>query len=445
MEVVIVGAGQVGESIAASLQAAHNVVLIERDGSRASELQHKYDILTITGDGTDLEVLEEAGVADADMVLASTDRDETNIVACLTAKVLSGAFTVCRVKASKYLETWRRGDGMLGVDRMICTDLLTAEEIVGIIGLPGAHDFEMFAEGAVLMAEFDVAPNSGVAGQTVQEADRFDSLTFAAISDGESIDIPDGESVIRPGTRVVVIGSPQSVQSFASEVDRQVETDRSKRVVVVGGNEIAHHSTRLLAERGFEPILIVQEHERARRLAEALPDVRVIQTDATDVSFLETEELGAADALIAALESAEENLLECILARDLGIDRTVAVIDHPKFVRMFEKAGVDVALSPRDVVAEAITQFTQEWHTEKLALIESDQAEVVELVVDEASLLAERRIEEALAEFDHELVIGAVTRGGEFIIPRGDTRIEPDDHVILFLRREAVSEAIERL
>lgn len=445
MEVVIVGAGQVGESIAASLQEMHEVVLIERDGDRAAELQLKYDILTVTGDGTELEVLEEAGVPDADMVLASTDRDETNIVACLTAKVLSDAFTVCRVKASKFLTTWRRGDGLFAVDRMVCTDLLTAEEIVGLIGLPSAHATELFADGSVLMAEFDVDEEATIAGQTVREADRFESLTFAALYDGETIDIPRGESIIRPGTRVVVIGSPTSVQTFAASLNPDREQERSEEVVIVGGSEIAYHCAALLAERRFQPLLIVQEHERARELAEALREARVIETDATDVSFLETENIGSAEVLIAALDSAEENLLECVIARELGIERTVAVIDHPKFIHMFEAAGVDVAVSPRDIVAEAITEFTQEWHTEKLALIGSDQAEVVELAVSETSLLADRTIEDALSEFEHELVVGAITRDGEFIKPRGDTLIEPGDHVILFLRRDAVEEATERL
>ncbi|MFP4590987.1 MAG: Trk system potassium transporter TrkA [Halobacteriales archaeon] len=436
MEVIIIGAGQVGESIARSLQRDHHVTLIERDRERAHQIQVDLDILVVEGDGTELPVLEEAGVEDADIILASTDSDEVNIVACASAKAVTDAFTVARVKASKYLTTWRRQPGSFGIDHMVCTDLLTAEEIVSLVGLPAAHDVESFADGLVLMAEFDVYPEADIAGQTVAEADRFDSLTFAAMIDGESVEIPGGDSVIEVGSRVVVIGSPGSIQSFARGLGHNGVNDGDGEVVIVGGTEIGYHVARLLAERDLHTRLIEPDADAARRLAEHLPETRVIRSEATDVGFLEAENLDDADVLVAAMHSSEQNLLECILADGLGIDRTVAVIDDPRFIDVFEDVGVDVAISPRTVVAEEITQFTQGWKTENLALLESDIAEVAEVEITESSPLAGQTIEVGISAVDADIVVGAITRDGSFVRPRGDTVLRPGDHVVIFFEAD---------
>lgn len=445
MEVVIIGAGQVGESIARSLQHDHEVTLIERNGALAERIQIELDILVVEGDGTELRVLEEANVDRADMVLASTDSDEVNLVACASTKAISDANTVARVKASKYLATWRRRPGTFGVDHMVCTDLLTGQEIVDLVGLPAAHDVETFADGLVTMAEFDVYEAAHIAGQTVAEADRFDSLTFAAIIDDETVEIPSGTSVIEPGSRIVVIGSPRSVQRFARGLGQNGVSDGDGEIIIVGGTEIGYHVARLLADRDLRTRLIEPDPETARRLAEHLPNTRVINSDATDVGFLEAEALDDADVMVAAMASGEQNLLECILADGLGIDRTVAVIDDPRFIDVFEDVGVDVAISPRNVVAEEITQFTQGWRTENLALLESDLAEVAEIEVADDSLLVGEAIEDALERIDCPVVIGAITRKGDFVRPRGETHVQPGDHIVIFFESGDADRVIEAL
>lgn len=432
MEVIIIGAGQVGESIARSLQSDHHVTLVETDPRRADRMQVELDILVVEGDGTELEVLEEAGVESADMLLASTDSDEVNIVACASAKAVSDVFTVARVKASKYLTTWEQTPGTFGIDHMVCTDLLTAKEIVALVGLPAAHDVERFSDGLVVMAEFDVYAESDIAGQTVAEADRFESLTFAAIIDDDSVEIPTGDSVIEVGSRVVVIGSQSSIQTFANGLGHNGVSDGNGEIVVVGGTEIGYHVARLLSDRNVNTRLIEPDPDTARRLAEHLPQTRVIRSEATDVGFLEAEDLDDADVLVASMASGEQNLLECILADGLGIERTIAVIDDPRFIDVFEDVGVDVAISPRHVVAEEITRFTQGWQTENLALLESDMAEVAEIEVTEDSPLAGKSIEVGLDIVDSPVVVGAITRNGQFVIPRGETVLHPGDHIVVF-------------
>ena len=441
MRVIVVGAGQVGESIASDLEESHEVVVVDRDGTRTDELTYSLDVLAVEGDGTSISTLEEAGIDDADMVIATTDDDETNIVVCSTAKALGDAFTVARIKRTEYLSTWERSEKAFGIDFMVCTNLLTAEAIVRVIGLPAARDVDPFAGGQVQMAEFEIGEQSPVSDRTVQEADRWDSLTFAAIVRDGAVEIPRGETVIEAGDRVVVIGSPGSVQEFARAVAPEESPGAAEEVAVVGGSEIGYQIARLLEERGFHPRLIERDPERARQLAEALPKTVVMESDATDVDFLEREHVGESDIVVAATDSDEKNLLIALLATRLGAERTVAVINTTEYVPLFEAVGVDVGISPREVVAEEITQFTRGGGTENVALIESDKAEVIEIEVDESSALAGRPIRDSVADLPSGIVIGAITRGRELVTPRGDTVVEPGDHVVLFAETDA-AEAI---
>jgi trk system potassium uptake protein TrkA len=436
MRVIVVGAGEVGSSIAESLAGSHEVTVVDIDRELVESLQYSLDVLTLHGDGGDVDTLLEAGVADADIIIASTDDDETNIVTCGVAKTASDAFTIARVKRPQYLRAWRNEQGAFGVDFMVCTDLLAAKNIVGVIGLPTAQDVDTFADGLVQMTEFEIPPDSPVAGQTVQEADRFDSLTFAAIIRGDEVVIPRGDTRIDAEDDLVVIGSPESTREFSAAIAPQREGPRD--VVIVGGGEIGFQTARLLEERGFSPRLVERNPERARWLAEQLPATTVLESDATDQEFLDRENVGRADAVIAALENDQQNLLATLLAKRLGAGRAVAVVNTGEFTDLFEAVGVDVAVSPRESTAEEITRFTRARRAENVSIIEGDRAEVLELEVNGDSAVAGRTIREASADFPSGVVVGAISRDGVLITPRGDTEIRRGDHVVVFADIDAI-------
>jgi trk system potassium uptake protein TrkA len=443
MRVVIVGAGEVGSSIAQSLADTHEVVVLDVDAERVDQLQYGADVLAMQGDGTELDTLLEAGVDNADLLIASTDDDETNMVTCGTAKTLGDPFTIARVKDTKFLNTWRNSDGAFGVDFMVGTNLLTAETIVRVIGLPAAIDVEPFAEGRVQMAEFGIEAESPVAGHTVQEADRWDSLTFAAVIRNGDVVIPGGDTVIEDGDNVVVIGSPGSVKSFAGDVAPDVSG--ASNVLVVGGSDIGYHTARLLEQEGLSPRLVERDQDRARSLAEQLPGTTVLQSDATDREFLDREHVEDVDVVVAALDSDEKNLLTSLLARRMGAERSVAIVDNGEYVPLFEAVGVDVAVNPREATAEEITRFTLERHAENVAIIESDRAEVLEIEIDDESVLAGRPIRESIGDLPDGVVIGAITRDGSLVTPRGDTVVERGDHVVAFIDADVIDEATRLL
>ncbi len=442
MDVVIIGAGEVGTSIAASLAPDHEVVVVDIDPDRAEQLKFELDVLTIAGDGTAADVQTAANVGDADIVIACTDDGRTNLVGCGTAKTLGDGFTIARVKSTEYLRTWEESEGAFGVDFMVCTDLLAAENIVRVIGLPAAIDVDPFAGGLVQMAEFEITAASSVAGESVSEADRFESLTFAGIFRDDEMILPRGDTTIEPDDRTVMIGSPESVQAFATGVAPDATPGQAADIVIVGGSEIGYQTARLLEELELKPRIIEQDADRARWLAENLPDSVVMEHDATDTEFLTREHVDEADVVVSALRSDEKNLLVAVLAKRLGVDRVIAVVDSPDYVTVFEEIGIDIAINPRTVTAEEITRFTYESVAENIAVLENDQAEVLELELGEGCGLVGRPIADLVDSVDARFVIGAITRDHTLVTPRGDTVLEPGDHVILLVESSAVSDIV---
>ncbi len=440
MDVAIIGAGEVGTSIAASLDDSHDVVVIDIDEDRADQLKYELDVMTLAGDGTSLATHRRAGIEDMDMVIASTDDDRTNLIACGTAKTIGDPFTIARVKSVEYLRTWEITHAAFGVDFMVCSDLLSAENIVRVVGLPAAIDVDPFAGGQVQMAEFEISEESPVAGQTVAKADRFESLTFAGLFRDDALILPRGETEIQPGDRAVVIGSPESVQEFASDIHPDTTPGKADEIVIIGGTEIGYHTARLLEERNLNPRVIEQDPDRARELAEQLPNSLVMEHDATDTEFLSREHVDEADIVVAALHADEKNLLVSILAKRLGVDRVLAIVDSADYVTVFEEIGIDVAVNPRQATAEEITRFTHESVAENISVLENDQAEVLELELSADSALIDRPIQELVSSLKGDIVIGAVTRNGQFITPRGDTVLEPGDHIIVFLETTFVDD-----
>ena len=260
MRVIIAGAGQVGRRVAAKLDATHDVVVIDTDADRVDGLGYELDVLTVLGDSSTIGTLQDAGIADTDLLIASTDSDEINILTCETAKALSDVTTVARVRSLKYIETWDRADDVFGVDLMVGTNLLTIGAAVGGTGLEAASSFDVFAGGTVHIAEFYVDPGSSLVGQTVEEADRFEGLTFGALVRSGTTIIPTGSTRIEAGDGIIVIGKPESVHTLGTELSNG--DPATQNVLIVGGSDIGYHTARLLEERGLRPHLLEADPDR---------------------------------------------------------------------------------------------------------------------------------------------------------------------------------------
>lgn len=444
MRVIIAGAGQVGTRVAAALDANHDVVMIDVNTDRIDRLRYDLDVLTVPGDSSAIETLREAGIKDADILIAITDSDEINIITCGTARALTDVTTVARVKNLKYIDTWDQAENVFDVDFMVGSNLLTVAAAAGGIGLPAAQNFDVFAGGTVQMAEFEIKPDSPILGQTISEADAYDALTFAVIFRNGATIFPTGKTRIQPGDNVVVTGRPDSVHSFGTELAPR-ETG-PQNVLIIGGSDTGYHTARLLEERGLSPHLIETDADRARELSERLSATRVRNKDPTDRDFLENERMADVDVVVAALaHDSEENLLAALRAKREGADQSVAIVDHGEYVDLFEDAGVDIAVNPRRATAREIIEFVRDQDTQNVALLEDNQAEVIEIRIDTDSVLAGRPISEAIGDLPEDVVIGALTRNGSYRMPRGDTVIEPGDHAVILADSDVVEDTIEQL
>ena len=440
MQILLIGAGRVGSSVLGALSRDHAVTVLDLDGEQLSNLGYRYDVMTVVGNGTSLADLRRAGVEAADLVIAATDRDEVNIVAGIQARAASTGRIVVRTSSSEYLAAWREGD--LPIDVMISAQQETAEAVVQAIGMPGALQTQLFAEGRAEMVEFEVhadAPN-GVAGKRIADLVIPDDSVIASLIRPDSVTIPGGRDVIEAGDRIVVIASPAASQEWAHRLARR-GVEEIAEVVVAGGGMISRAIARALSDVGLRVRLIERDAARATRCADELPRVEVFHADATDVEFLQRENIGRAGAIICCTRSDERDLLIALLAKSIGVPNAIAVVNNPDYVGVFERVGIDQALNQRLVVAEEIVRYAHDPRTRGFAMLENDRVEVLELDIrDDCRLLGipfrDRPLEGA--------IVGAIVRDDHMIFPRGDDALREGDRAIILAEAERVGE-LERI
>lgn len=441
MRIIIVGAGEVGSSIAANLAPSHDISIVDEDPALVEQLTYSLDVLAVEGDGTNLDVLREAGIDRAEMVIAATGSDETNIVISGTVKTITEAFTIARVKHHRLLSTWEQSEGALGADFMVCTDLVTAESIFRISELPNAHHVDVFSDGLVRMADLEIGPDSPLVGKSIEEADQYHSLTFAAIWRQGAMIVASGETMVEAGDRIVVIGSADTVRSFAFEMATEHERE-IEDIVIIGGSKVGHQTARVFEMHGYQPRLIECNHERARYLAEELSNTIILESDAKDRQFLHRENIDEADVVITCLDNDEKNLLVSLLAKKMGAKRTAAIVETADYADLFEAVGVDIAVDPRLETAEEIVRFTHKGPTKKVSMLQQSRAEILEVEIGSDSAVAGNRIVDVIEDLPSGVVIGAITREGELITPRGETVFEVDDHVVVFVDAAVLDEVV---
>ena len=460
MNIIVVGAGQVGAAVVDALHDEHDVSVIDLDPARLSALSYKYDVRTLEGNGATRRSLQDAGVAEADLVLACTSRDEINLVAGMLVKKLSEAQTIVRASNPEYIEAWR--ENQIDVDFMVSSELETAHAVSQTIGVPAARQTDVFADGQVQMVEFDVdvtpdaraeqalplselAPQAAarrhsVVGVPLREAQIPADSKVASIIRGDRAIVPRGDQTIQPGDRVVVIGSPEAAREWSrvmAPTERRVDD-----VVVFGGGQTGVAIARLLLDQGIRVRIVEAREERAREVAEELPEARVFSATGVDPDFIERERIGQASAAVFAMREDAKNLYAATLAKVHGIAFTIGIVHEQVSVAVFERAGIDVAVNPRSVTAEEIVRFAHDPRIRQLAMLEGDRFEILDITVRERSKLVRTPFKELPMTGS---LIGAIVREGTAIFPHGDDQLEPGDRAIIFTESSRVAEVEKAL
>lgn len=445
MRVLVVGAGEVGFHLARRLsEEDHDVVVVESDPDRAEEVSAHMDVMVVEGNGASLSVLEEAGIAETDLLLAVTSRDEVNIIACLAASQLDMGFRVARISDPEYYE----GDSLLsreriGIDLMINPERESAWEAFQLLNSEAATDLAQFAGGRLQLIGLKVKEGAPVAGHTLAELDRDLGdrryVTVAVVRDGET-EIPSGSSRIEAGDQIFVLTPGEEMPAIPPLAG--YDRFQLRRVMIAGGSRSAVHLARHLEEHDVDCTILDDDRERCVELAEALPEALVLHGDATDMDLLELEGVEGIDGFVALTGKDETNMLSGLLAKHLGARKVISLIDRVEYAPLVSKIGVDATVSPRMSTVNAILRYVRRGDVRSVATLKGIDAEVMELVVGEGAPAVNR----PLAELDlpeHGLV-GAILRGDEVITPRGDDALQAGDRVIVFTLPDAVS-AFEEL
>ncbi|HSC92212.1 MAG TPA: Trk system potassium transporter TrkA [Gaiellaceae bacterium] len=439
MKIVIVGAGQVGSTVVEALHDEHDLTVIDLEPSRLAAISYRYDVTTVEGNGASRSILQEAGVERADLLIACTSRDESNLIAAMFARKLAPETkVVVRTTDEEYLEVWR--ERQLDVDLIVSSERETAHAISRIIGVPAARQTDVFADGQVQIVEFDVEPAAGeLIDEPLRDAPIPRDSKVACIIREQRMVIPRGGEQLRVGDRVIVIGSPQA----AREWSRIMSADRKQRVddvVIFGAGRIGLSVARMLIAQQVRVRLIESDAERARAVAAKFPTARVFHATGVDPDFLERERIGNARAAIFAMRDDAKNHYAATLAKLHGVDFTIAVVHEKISEEVFEEAGIDVVVNPRQVTAEELVRFAHDPRTQQVAMLEGDRYEVLDVRVRPESELANRRFGDMPIT---GALIGAVIRSGRAIFPHRDDVLEPGDRVIVFSESERAAE-VER-
>ena len=440
MRICVIGAGQVGTTIVEALHAEHELTVVDIDATRLSPLSHRFDVMTVQGNGASRRVLQDASVAATDLLIACTSRDETNIIAAMLARgVAPSARTIVRTANVEYLEVWR--ERQLDFDFVVSSEEETARAVVQTIGVPAARQTDVFADGQVQVVEFDVEPQThadGVISLPLRAARIPDDSKVASIIRGDQAIVPQGNAAIEPGDRVIIIGSPAAAREWSSLMARGKR--RVDDVVIFGCGHAGTAIARELITQGIAVRMIETDRERARQVADDLPAARVFHATGLDPDFLERERIGRATAAVFAMRDDAKNQYAATLVKLHGVQFTIAIAHEAASIAVFERAGIDVAINPRQITAEEIVRFAHDPRTQQLAMLEGDRYEVLDVTVRPDSLLVNRPFRELPMTGS---LIGAIVRDGRAIFPHGADMLMPGDRAIIFTESRRASE-VER-
>ena len=441
MQTVIIGAGEVGFNAARLLsQEGHDVVLIEQNETLVERATEQLDALVILGNGASPKLLKEAGIKKSDLLVAASSSDEANIIACLAAKAQGVPRTVARIHNPDYYdprEPFARE--MLGIDFVIHTEQMAAEEIKEALLVPGAINVETFAGNSIEVAEVVLNEGSPAVGQTLKDVNLPEgSLVVGVVRRGEAL-VPRGNTMLERRDHVLLISGQQRI----SEVVGSVATNTApvKDVTIYGGGRIGLRLALALEQAGMSVRVIERDEARARYVASQLRKGFVLHDEGISRDFLLQERVDKTDAFVAVTGDDRANLLAAMYARQLGARTTIAGVSRGEFAPLADALGVDLTISPRMLAAEAILRFVRKGEVISVALLESG-AEMIELRVPEGCRVAGRPLSEV--GFPQGAIVGALLRDGDVIIPTGKEVLRPGDDAVVFTVEEAVDE-VERL
>ncbi len=449
MKILILGAGQVGSTVAESLVSeANDITVVDTNAEKLRLLQDRFDLRTLVGNASHPATLKQAGIADADILLAVTQSDEVNMVACkLAASLFNTPTKIARIRATGYLEHPEIfSPENFCVDFSICPEQILTDYIRKLIEFPEALQVLEFANGLVSLVAVKVFEGGPLVDKPLSflrsHMPQVDTRVAAIFRQDKPI-IPEGDTVVQAGDEIFFIAATGNIRSVLKELRRMDKP--TKRVMIVGGGNIGRRLARSL-ERDYQVKLIEYNKKACEELAEILKHTLVLNGDGTDENLLAAEHVADVDVFCALTNDDENNIMSTLLAKRDGARKVIALINRNAYVGLVQGGKIDIALSPAHVTIGSLLAYVRQGDVAAVHSLRRGAAEALELVAHgdrQSSRVVGRRIDEI--DLPKGATIGAIVRGKDVIMGHRDQLIEEEDHVIVFVINKKMIHKVEKL
>ncbi len=442
MKILIIGAGAVGFNLAKQLSIeGHDISVIEKDQDLVKRIIEKLDVLVVLGSAISPTILEEAGVKDADMVLAVTNSDEINMVVCMLSHSYGAKTKIARIRNPEFnnKQPALHKNGF-HIDHLVNPEKITISSILNIIGTPGAIYVADFTEGDILLRGFIVPADAPIAGKKLselKEIEATDSFLIVAIQRNGEMVIPSGETKLLPHDNIFVLVAKEALPFFLPMVNRRA--DEVEKVIIFGVNRASLELAKKLEEKKIDVTIIEPDKEKTQQAATVLDKTIILQGSPLDIDLLKESSVDIADFFVALSENEQTNILSSLLAKRFGAKKAVVLTEDPAFVTIINSLGVDIVINPRLITVGSILQHIRRGHTLSVIKFHQSEAEAMELIAEEGSKIVGKPLKEI--SFPQGSILGAIVREGVMQIPTGSTVINPGERIIVF----ALPNAIERV
>ena len=434
MNIIIVGCGKVGASLAERLSAeGHDLVMVDISAKKIEEVANRFDIMGVVGNGASFAVQQEAGVENADLFIAVTAADELNLLCCLMAKK-SGCATIARVRNPMYSQEIGFIREQLGISMIINPELTAAREIAKLLKFPSAIKIDTFAKGRVELLRFRLKPEIGFGGKSIMEnMSHHNDVLICAVERGNEVIIPNGSFVLEDSDILSIVGSLESTARFFEKIG--VRSKKVKNSLIIGGGTVAHYLAKDLLKVGFRVRIIERDQERCNYLTEVLPEADIINGDGSDEGLLLEEGLTYADSVVSLTGMDEENIFLSLFAKKHSNAKLVAKVNKIAFNDVVESLDIDSVIYPKYLTADYILQYVRARqnsigsNVETLYQLFDGRAEALEFAINEKSEVTYTPLMQL--NLKPNLLICAINRKGKILTPRGQNMIKVGDTVIV--------------
>ena len=450
MRIIVVGDGKVGHTLAENLaQEAHDVVVVDKNDEALKRCEDTLDVMCVRGNGATASTLMEAKADKADILIATTASDETNMLCCLVAKRLGTKYTIARIRDPEYNNSLNLLQREMGIDLVTNPERATAVEIARLLRFPFASNIDTFARGRVEVVEFRAHENDAMVGLPLHQVNKkmrgAPQVLYAAVERGGQVHIPNGDFVIHPEDRVFVAADMVSITDYFRYLGKN--TLKVKNVMLLGGGRISYYLAKMLSSMRIHVSMTEIDEKKATALSEALPEVNVIFGDGTDQELLEQEGLKQMDAFVSLCDRDEENLMTGLYAVRQGVPKVVVKNNRVAYADIISAMGLDSVVSPKEITCANILRYVRQRENasgarvERLYKLVEGKAEALEFIARSGDSYIGVPLKNLTVR--PGALVAVIVRKGKVIVPFGNDHIEAGDSVVIIACESGISDLNE--